>query len=219
MSHVRDWYCSLVAEDWRGAVEYAEREQPPAQQLLVYPSFLAAPAYPTRDAPSTRAKRLRRTPPGSSRSPIALRRSRSGSHGRATRSPIVRTSSTSTSGEWRRSTSYRGRGTRPTPLFLCERGYRPGGCGCPPTHDFSPIPFRDKSESRDVECLPGGLARIPDGLARGCALHLDIDSVGVVERARPCRCSPSSRGCADDEGCDLGPSPARRPEQRDTTVA
>ena len=43
MSHVRDWYGSPVAEDWRGAVEYVEREKPPAQQLLVYPSFLAAP--------------------------------------------------------------------------------------------------------------------------------------------------------------------------------
>jgi mannosyltransferase len=43
MSHVRDWYGSLIAEDWRGAVQYVEREKAPTHQLLVYPGFLAAP--------------------------------------------------------------------------------------------------------------------------------------------------------------------------------
>lgn len=43
LSHVRDWYGSLVEQDWRGAVQYVEREKAPADQLVVYPSFLTAP--------------------------------------------------------------------------------------------------------------------------------------------------------------------------------
>ena len=43
LSHVRDWYGSLVEQEWRGAVEYVERERDPSEQLLVYPAFLAAP--------------------------------------------------------------------------------------------------------------------------------------------------------------------------------
>ena len=43
MSHVRDWYGSLIAEDWRGAVQYVEKEKAPTHQLLVYPGVLAAP--------------------------------------------------------------------------------------------------------------------------------------------------------------------------------
>ena len=43
MTHVRDWYGSLIEQDWRAAVRYVEQEKTPAEQLLAYPSFLIAP--------------------------------------------------------------------------------------------------------------------------------------------------------------------------------
>jgi mannosyltransferase len=43
LGHVRDWYGSLIEQDWRAAVQYADREKKPTDQLLAYPSFLLAP--------------------------------------------------------------------------------------------------------------------------------------------------------------------------------
>ncbi len=43
VAHVRDWYGSLIEQDWRAAVQHVEREKEPADQLLAYPGFLLAP--------------------------------------------------------------------------------------------------------------------------------------------------------------------------------
>jgi mannosyltransferase len=43
LAHVRDWYRSPVAEDWRGAVAYAVRGHP-REQVLVYPGWMGDPA-------------------------------------------------------------------------------------------------------------------------------------------------------------------------------
>jgi mannosyltransferase len=41
LTHVRDWYGSLVEQDWRGAVQYVEREKQPQDQVFVHPHWLA----------------------------------------------------------------------------------------------------------------------------------------------------------------------------------
>jgi mannosyltransferase len=52
--HVRDWYGSFIEQDWRGAVEHAERRRAPSEQLLVYPGWLYAPVtYYADDPPDT----------------------------------------------------------------------------------------------------------------------------------------------------------------------
>ena len=43
MTHVRDWYGSLIEQDWRTAVRYVEQKKTPAEQLLANPSLLLAP--------------------------------------------------------------------------------------------------------------------------------------------------------------------------------
>jgi mannosyltransferase len=54
LSHVRDWYGSFIEQDWRGAVEHAERERQPSEQLLVYPGWLYAPVtYYSEEPPDT----------------------------------------------------------------------------------------------------------------------------------------------------------------------
>jgi mannosyltransferase len=58
LTHVRDWYGSLVEQDWRGAVEYVERENQPADQLFVYPGWLAAPADYYAERPLETDERL-----------------------------------------------------------------------------------------------------------------------------------------------------------------
>ena len=54
LTHVRDWYGSLIEQDWRGAVSHVERQKQPDEQLLAYPSFLAAPVdYYTQEPVDT----------------------------------------------------------------------------------------------------------------------------------------------------------------------
>lgn len=43
LAHVRDWYRSPYAENWRGAVAYAVRGHP-GEQVLVYPGWMGDPA-------------------------------------------------------------------------------------------------------------------------------------------------------------------------------
>jgi len=43
LTHVRDWYGSVVEQEWRGAVHYVEREKLASDQLLVYPGWLGDP--------------------------------------------------------------------------------------------------------------------------------------------------------------------------------
>jgi mannosyltransferase len=43
LGHVRDWYGSLVEQDWRAAVQHVDRQKKPTEQLIAYPSFLLAP--------------------------------------------------------------------------------------------------------------------------------------------------------------------------------
>jgi hypothetical protein len=50
-THVRDWYGSLVEQDWRGAVEYVESEKRPEEQVLVHPHWLAPPVEYYAEAP------------------------------------------------------------------------------------------------------------------------------------------------------------------------
>jgi mannosyltransferase len=54
VTHVRDWYGSLVEQDWRGAVEYVESEKQPEEQVLVHPHWLAPPVeYYAETPPDT----------------------------------------------------------------------------------------------------------------------------------------------------------------------
>jgi mannosyltransferase len=54
VTHVRDWYDSLVEQDWRGAVEYVESEKQPEEQVLVHPYWLAPPVeYYAEEPPDT----------------------------------------------------------------------------------------------------------------------------------------------------------------------
>jgi mannosyltransferase len=54
LTHVRDWYDSLVEQDWRGAVAYVEREKQPQEQLLVHPDWLSSPVeYYAETPPAT----------------------------------------------------------------------------------------------------------------------------------------------------------------------
>ena len=54
LTHVRDWYGSLVEQDWRGAVEYVESEKRPDEQVLVHPFWLASPVeYYAEEPPDT----------------------------------------------------------------------------------------------------------------------------------------------------------------------
>jgi mannosyltransferase len=51
VTHVRDWYGSLVEQDWRGAVEYVESEKKPDEHMLVHPHWLAPPVEYYAEAP------------------------------------------------------------------------------------------------------------------------------------------------------------------------
>jgi mannosyltransferase len=54
LTHVRDWYDSLVEQDWRGAVEYVEDAKEPEEQVLAHPNWLApAVEYYAEEPPDT----------------------------------------------------------------------------------------------------------------------------------------------------------------------
>ena len=81
MTHVRDWYGSLIEQDWRTAVRYVEQKKTPAEQLLANPSLLLAPVDYYASGPVDTGDSFATSPAWYSRSPTVHRRSRTGLRG------------------------------------------------------------------------------------------------------------------------------------------